>query len=45
MNTYEVTLTLTCTYTLDAVNEAMAIEQAEEWFDEAVPEVVEIKQV
>ena len=44
MNEYEVTLTLTCTYRVAAVNEEMAIDQAMEMFDEAVPEV-EIEKV
>jgi hypothetical protein len=39
MNEYEVTLTLTCTYRVAAVNEEMAIDQAMEWFSEASPEV------
>ena len=45
MNTYRVTLSLECTYEIDAIDENMAIDQACEWFNEAIPniEIEEIK--
>jgi hypothetical protein len=39
MNTYRITLSLSCTYEVDAINEDMAINQALEWFDEAMPTI------
>ena len=46
MKTYEVTLTLACTYTITAPNEEMAKDQAFEWFSECEPnyEIKETKE-
>ena len=39
MNTYEVTVKLECTYTIDAPTSEIAEEIALDWFDECEPEI------
>lgn len=44
MHTYEVTVTLECTYTIDAPTEEIAMDIAQDYFAECTP-ILEVKEI